>query len=155
MTTSEFHQHAGAFTWDNRHGPHQLVDFPSHLSSDLHHYSLSNVHKPTLHFTPVADQAPQRLHISTLKSCKYPSLKRQQHPQEHTPQRPTSSVGTVSGYQHFMNNDRQERSKFVDKLIGKLPFRFFGRPTTRSPCLVQPSAAHQNIYHFSPTRPLG
>jgi len=118
MTTSEFHQHAGAFTWDNRHGPHQLVDFPSHLSSDLHHYSLSNIHKPTLHFTPVADQAPQRPHISTLKSCKYPSLKRQQLQQEqHTPQRPTSSVGTVSGYQHFMNNDRQERSKFVDKLI--------------------------------------
>ncbi|CAO3660772.1 unnamed protein product [Umbelopsis vinacea] len=69
-----------------------------------------------LHFTPVADQPPQRPHISTLKSCKYSTSKRQQ---EHTPsQRPSAAVaGTVTGYQHFMNNDRQERSKFVEKLI--------------------------------------
>jgi len=117
MTTSEYHQPTGPFTWDG-HGPHSLVDFGSHLSSDLHHYSLSN-NQPhpstTLHFTPVADQPPQRPHISTIKSCKYSTAcKRQQ--QEH----PTSSAvvaGTATGYQQFMNNDRQERSKFVEKLI--------------------------------------
>jgi hypothetical protein len=119
MTTSEFHQHAGSFTWEARHGPQQLVDFPSHLSSDLHHYSLSNNNQPTLHFTPVADQPPQRPHISAIKSCKYLSLKRQHKQEQHTPQQRPSSIGPATGYQHFMNNDRQERSKFVEKLIGE------------------------------------
>jgi len=124
MTASEYHRHAGPFTWEG-HGPsYRLVDFAPHLSSDLHHYSLSQPSHPPptttnmLHFTPVADQPPQRPHISTLKSCKYSTSKRQQ---EHTPsQRPSAAVaGTVTGYQHFMNNDRQERSKFVEKLIGE------------------------------------
>jgi len=130
MTTSEYHQHAGPFTWEG-HGPHRLVDFASHLSSDLHHYSLSNNQllpshpsstTTTLHFTPVADQPPQRPHISTIKSCKYSTASKRQHQQEHlTPsQRPSSAVavaGTVTGYQQFMKNDRQERTKFVEKLI--------------------------------------
>ncbi|CAM0139692.1 PHO85 cyclin-5 [Umbelopsis sp. WA50703] len=117
MTTSEYHQHAGSYAWEAGYGPHRLVDFPSHLSTDLHHYSLSSnqpLQQVTLHFTPVADQPPQRTHVSTIKSCKYSTPSKRQQ-EQHTPcQRPST---TANGYQHFMNNDRQERSKFVEKLI--------------------------------------